>query len=49
MKLAAIKRPSAAVALTLSVAFMVVLDFSIVNVAVPAIERELHADTTAAQ
>ncbi len=49
MKLAAIKRPSAAAALILSVAFMVVLDFSIVNVALAAIERELHADATAVQ
>ena len=44
-----IRRPDAALALILTVAFMVVLDFSIVNVALAAIERELHADATAVQ
>jgi EmrB/QacA subfamily drug resistance transporter len=39
----------AALALILVAAFMVVLDFSIVNVALAAIERELHADATAVQ
>jgi MFS family permease len=43
------RRPRAALALILSVAFMVVLDFSIVNVALAAIERELHAGATAVQ
>ena len=42
-------RPSAALALILVVGFMVVLDFSIVNVALAAIERELHAGATAVQ
>ncbi len=37
------RRPTAALALILAAAFMVVLDFSIVNVALAAIERELHA------
>jgi EmrB/QacA subfamily drug resistance transporter len=45
----AIRRSVAALALILTVAFMVVLDFSIVNVALAAIERELHADATAVQ
>ena len=40
---------TAALALILTVAFMVVLDFSIVNVALASIERELHAGTAAAQ
>jgi EmrB/QacA subfamily drug resistance transporter len=43
------RRPGIALALILTVAFMVVLDFSIVNVALAAIERELHADATAVQ
>ncbi|HEX3840581.1 MAG TPA: MFS transporter [Acidimicrobiales bacterium] len=42
-------RPGAALALIFAAAFMVVLDFSIVNVALAAIERELHADATAVQ
>src|ERR1039457_3960854 len=42
-------RPVASLALILVVAFMVVLDFSIVNVALASIERELHADATAVQ
>ncbi len=41
--------PAAALALLLSVAFMVVLDFSIVNVALASIERELHVGATAVQ
>jgi EmrB/QacA subfamily drug resistance transporter len=41
--------PGAALALILAVAFMVVLDFSIVNVALAAIERELHAGATSVQ
>jgi EmrB/QacA subfamily drug resistance transporter len=45
----AIRRPDAALGLILTVAFMVVLDFSIVNVALAAIERELHADATSVQ
>jgi EmrB/QacA subfamily drug resistance transporter len=49
MKTTAIRRPDAALALILTAAFMVVLDFSIVNVALAAIERELHADATAVQ
>jgi EmrB/QacA subfamily drug resistance transporter len=40
---------AAALALILTVAFMVVLDFSIVNVALASIERELHAGTAAVQ
>jgi EmrB/QacA subfamily drug resistance transporter len=40
---------AAALVLILTVAFMVVLDFSIVNVALASIERELHAGTTAVQ
>jgi EmrB/QacA subfamily drug resistance transporter len=43
------RRQRAALALILAVAFMVVLDFSIVNVALASIERELHAGTTAVQ
>ena len=43
------RRSRAALALILTVAFMVVLDFSIVNVALAAIERELHAGATAVQ
>ncbi len=39
----------AALGLILAAAFMVVLDFSIVNVALASIERELHVGTTAAQ
>ena len=42
-------RSTASLALILVVAFMVVLDFSIVNVALASIERELHADATAVQ
>ncbi len=41
--------PAAALALILTVAFMVVLDFSIVNVALAAIERELHAGAPTVQ
>ena len=41
------RKAGAALALILVAAFMVVLDFSIVNVALAAIERELHADATA--
>ena len=44
-----ITRPTASLALILVVAFMVVLDFSIVNVALASIERELHAGATAVQ
>ncbi len=40
---------AATLVLILTVAFMVVLDFSIVNVALASIERELHAGTAAAQ
>lgn len=43
------RRPAVALALILTVAFMVVLDFSIVNVALAAIERELHAGATEVQ
>ena len=39
----------AALGLILTASFMVVLDFSIVNVALAAIERELHANATAVQ
>jgi EmrB/QacA subfamily drug resistance transporter len=46
---AAVRRPDAALGLILTVAFMVVLDFSIVNVALAAIERELHAGATSVQ
>lgn len=42
-------RPRAALVLILAASFIVVLDFSIVNVALAAIERELHAGATAAQ
>lgn len=42
-------RPHLALALLLSVSFMVVLDFSIVNVALASIERELHAAATDVQ
>jgi EmrB/QacA subfamily drug resistance transporter len=42
-------RSTAALALILTAAFMVVLDFSIVNVALASIERELHVDATAVQ
>jgi EmrB/QacA subfamily drug resistance transporter len=42
-------RSGAALALLLTASFMVVLDFSIVNVALAAIERDLHADATAVQ
>ena len=45
----AVRRPGLALGLILAVAFMVVLDFSIVNVALAAIERELHADSTSVQ
>jgi EmrB/QacA subfamily drug resistance transporter len=40
---------AAAVALILTAAFMVVLDFSIVNVALPSIQRELGFSTSALQ
>lgn len=43
------RRPAAALALVLTAAFMVVLDFSIVNVALAAIERELHAGASEVQ
>lgn len=49
MRVVTRRRPGAALALILTAAFMVVLDFSIVNVALAAIERELHADATAVQ
>jgi MFS family permease len=49
MTVAATRRPGAAPALILTVAFMVVLDFSIVNVALADIERALHANPTAVQ
>jgi len=42
-------RPDAALLLILTVAFMVVLDFSIVNVALASIERELHVGATSVQ
>ncbi len=42
-------RRTAALVLILTVAFMVVLDFSIVNVALASIERELHVGATAVQ
>jgi EmrB/QacA subfamily drug resistance transporter len=42
-------RPSIRLALILVAAFMVVLDFSIVNVALPSIERELGVTTAVAQ
>lgn len=42
-------RPGIRLALILVAAFMVVLDFSIVNVALPAIERELGITTAVAQ
>jgi MFS family permease len=41
--------PGVRLALILVAAFMVVLDFSIVNVALPSIERELHVSTAVAQ
>jgi EmrB/QacA subfamily drug resistance transporter len=41
--------PAAALALILAVAFIVVLDFSIVNVALAVIERQLHAGATSVQ
>jgi EmrB/QacA subfamily drug resistance transporter len=41
--------PALALGLLLTVAFMVVLDFSIVNVALAAIERELHVSATDVQ
>jgi EmrB/QacA subfamily drug resistance transporter len=43
------RRHDLALALILAVSFMMVLDFSIVNVALAAIERELHADSTSVQ
>jgi len=43
------RRPGTALALILTASFMVVLDFSIVNVALAAIERELHTDATTVQ
>jgi EmrB/QacA subfamily drug resistance transporter len=42
-------RPGLRLALILVAAFMVVLDFSIVNVALPSIERELGVSTSVAQ
>jgi MFS family permease len=42
-------RPGVRLALILVAAFMVVLDFSIVNVALPSIERELGVSTAVAQ
>jgi EmrB/QacA subfamily drug resistance transporter len=42
-------RPGLRLALILVAAFVVVLDFSIVNVALPSIERELHVTTSVAQ
>lgn len=42
-------RPALALGLLLSVAFMVVLDFSIVNVALASIERALHVSPTDVQ
>ncbi len=42
-------RSRAALALILTAAFVVVLDFSIVNVALASIERELHASSAGAQ
>jgi EmrB/QacA subfamily drug resistance transporter len=42
-------RPGVRLALILVAAFMVVLDFSIVNVALPSIERELDVTTSVAQ
>jgi EmrB/QacA subfamily drug resistance transporter len=42
-------RYDAALLLILTVAFMVVLDFSIVNVALASMERELHVGATAVQ
>lgn len=42
-------RPALALGLLLTVAFMVVLDFSIVNVALASIERELHVSATGVQ
>ena len=42
-------RPGLRLALILIAGFMVVLDFSIVNVALPSIERELAVPTTVAQ
>src|SRR5439155_21221452 len=38
-----------ALAIVLSAQFVVVLDFSIVNVALPSISRELHASSTSVQ
>ncbi|MDQ1398218.1 MAG: hypothetical protein QOK20_150, partial [Acidimicrobiaceae bacterium] len=49
MTVPVIRRPGAALALILTAAFMVVLDFSIVNVALADIERALHVDATAVQ
>ncbi len=42
-------RPGLRLALILIAGFMVVLDFSIVNVALPSIERELGVTTSVAQ
>ncbi len=42
-------RPALGLGLLLAAAFMVVLDFSIVNVAMASIERELHVSATGAQ
>jgi hypothetical protein len=49
MTLATIRRPGAALTLILRLASMVVLDFSMANAALTAIERELHGNATAAQ
>jgi EmrB/QacA subfamily drug resistance transporter len=43
------RRPGAALGLILTAAFVVVLDFSIVNVALAAIGRELHAGASSVQ
>lgn len=43
------RHPGISLALILTVAFMVVLDFSIVNVALASIERELHVGAVAVQ
>ena len=43
------QRPALALGLLLTVSFMVVLDFSIVNVALASIERELHVTAPAVQ
>ncbi len=43
------RHPGVSLALILTVAFMVVLDFSIVNVALASIERELHVGAVSVQ